>query len=1321
MSHPRRSIRWAFLLVTVALSGACGGGTGCGGCGSTTPLPAGGLPVDQTVEGGGQIRVTPSGMGKIQTLARDMVDDALGEGFCIPPTEIGDGDGTLGTGAFICQGNQNQCAPGCDTDITIDSITVGAAGTQTLRLRAQVDVIADVPTNYQVLGFGGSCTLQVTANNFIITADIALGIDGSSGEMTIGTPQVPRPNLSVSFANCGVASSLLNLFSGFFTSYIVDAIIAVVRPTLEQLVDELLPDPLGIVGMMDVGSLLSGFSSGSSGSLEARVLPGGYVHFTGNGGLSVGMITAFNADRDPATRSPELDSEVARCVPALPAPDFNAPPHSLLRTVRSSFALPAAPDFDGAPDPAGSDLAIGLSETTFDLLGHHLVTSGAACLGLGTAQVSQLSLATFAIVSPSLAELGSEDRKDPMLLVTRPTKAVDFTIGDGTEASPTLKMKLQDFEVDVYAFLYERYVRAFTMTLSLEVGLNLELEQQAGQPVTIKPVLLGISAQSVRVTVDNTELIREKKADLEAILPVVFNLVTPLLGDLPSIALPAFAGFSLQDLSIRKVTTTADSFLAVQGNLGALTLPAAQLAKLRNSALRKVAVAAPERSTGTARLTDVKVPALDEVRLAVAGRGGQLPSVTFEVDRVDALGRQLEWSWRLGDGLWRPYTSASPLVIADRAFAFQGDYTVGLMSRVAGDYRTVSREQRVAVRIDSVAPHLVTAQTRFEDGALSVTGYDAVARRELSIAFGRPGEDAPATAWTSGETAVLEAAKLAELSVGDEVVVFLRDPSGNVEQALVKPKESNFHGKASGEGCACDTGGGPSGGGLALLLATGLVLTRRRGGAGRLLRRVRAAAPQLRDAGGALATIFCISVAASLVPGCSCGGSASRACELVQDCAGYCTDGQVAFCIDGGCVCSDDIPPGKIGPYADLAVSEDGTAWVVAYAQTYGDLVAVQAKPGRVLAETWEWVDGVPEGPVVIEGARIRGGIEDEGDDVGMYPSVAITKAGQPVVSYFDRETASLRLAVRGADGKWTKHVVDAGTGTLAGAAGALVGMYTSLTLRSDDGRPGIAYLAHVKDENGTRAEVRYASAQVAEPAAAADWMIKVVDTAPVPVPTEDDPNIYPLPAGLGLFVDSARLTNQAPVVVYYDRTSGALKMSSFNPTQNRFDPPVLVDGGTNDDAGWSPTIAVDSAGKIHIAYVGAAQDDLEYIKVASPQGAPEIVDDGYRIDGETPDGLPRPVLHFVGDDASMVVTLNGTPVITYQDATSHELLVARRGAAGGWTRKTVAGDEDPFIGAYGFFATSAATSSKLYIASWVLDPSIDEQWVEIFERPLME
>lgn len=1337
----RPSISFLFALVAMVLAGACSGGSGCGGCGSTTPLPAGGLPADQTVEGGGQIRVTPAGMGKIQTLARTMVEEQLAEGFCIPPTEIGDADGTLGTGAFLCQGNQNQCTPGCDTDIHIDSVTIAAAGTQTLRLRAQVDAVAVVPANYQVIGIGGSCTVTVTANNVVVTADIGLGINGTTGELVIGQPQVPRPNLSVSFANCGLASALLNLFSSFFTSYIADAVVNTLRPTLEALIRDLLPDPLGISGTMDLNSLLGGLTSSPATGLEARVLPGGYVHFTtANGGLSLGAITAFNTDRNPATRSPDLDSEVARCVPALPPPDFTKAPHALPTVPgRNTFALPPAGAFDGGPDPAGVDLAIGLSETSLDLLGHHLVTSGAICLGLGTTQVTQLNLGTFGIVSPSLAALGSEKRNDPMLLATRPTQAVDFTVGEGTLESPRLTMKVKDLDIDVYAFLYERYVRAFTITLSIDIGLNLELEQTPGNPVTIKPVLVGVSSKNAKLDVSNTQFVREKKEDILAILPVVIDLATAALGDLPSISIPAFAGFSIENLTVGKVVTGQDSFLSITGNLGTQTNPALAAIAARAAAKAGLAqlasaapAASPQQARGEAKLAAVSVPPLDEVREAVEGKAGSaLPSVTFEVSATDELGRELEWSWRLDHGLWRPYASAPSsrsLVIRDRAFAFQGDYTISLRARAKGDFRTASEEREFQVRIDSVAPHLVTEETKWtSDGGLSVMGFDVVAKRQIAIAFGRPGEDEPATAWTDGDAAALDGEAVRSLAREGEVVVFLRDPTGNVQVELVSPS-SKFHGKAEA-GCNCDSSGGPSSGGVALLLATALLLlARRRDSRAPLTPGLLRRAARSREA-RTLGTFFLLSVATSMMPACDCGGAEGRACELVQDCAGFCTEaGKVPFCLDGACVCADDVPPGKIGPYADIGVSSGGVAWVVAYAQTHGDLVAIQAKPGRVKSEDWEWVDGVPDGPVVIENAKIRRGIEVDGDDVGMYPSVAVTAADLPVVSYFDRETASLRYTSRDAAGVWTHHVVDAGTGSLTGATGALVGMYTSITVRSDDGRPGIAYLAHVKDASGTRAEVRYASAQVPDPKVAADWQIKIVDQAPL-VMDPANPNLYPLPEGLGLFIDSGRMPNQAPVVVYYDRSNGALKMAVFNPTTGNFTP-SLIEGGTNNDAGWSPSVTVDSVGKVHIAYVSAARDDLAYTRVVT---APmvraeltEVADDGYREVGQTPGGLPKPELHFVGDDASLVVSLNGVPVITYQDATSHELLIARRTGNGTWTRTKVAGgaegaDGAGYQGAYGFFAASAATSSTLYLANWVLDPANDEQWVEVFERPVME
>jgi hypothetical protein len=281
--------------------------------------------------------------------------------------------------------------------------------------------------------------------------------------------------------------------------------------------------------------------------------------------------------------------------------------------------------------------------------------------------------------------------------------------------------------------------------------------------------------------------------------------------------------------------------------------------------------------------------------------------------------------------------------------------------------------------------------------------------------------------------------------------------------------------------------------------------------------------------------------------------------------------------------------------------------------------------------------------------------------------------------------------------------------------------MYTSLTLRSDDGRPGIAYLAHVKDDSGRHAEVRFASAQSTRPTTPGDWQIWVVDTAALPPEDPSSPGLYPLPEGLGLFIDAARMPNQAPVVAYYDRASGELRLATFNVPSGRFAAPRVLDGAGTVDAGWSPSVAVDRDGVVHVAYASPTRHALTYV-VDAANAAPQVIDDGYRVAGKTPDGLPAPEFHFVGDDASLVLPPDGgAPRVVYQDATTQELLLAEQRADGTWARTSVAGATDPWPGGYGFFAAGALGKTQLVMSSWVVnlhDPS-NSNWVEVFSRPL--
>jgi hypothetical protein len=798
----------------------------------------------------------------------------------------------------------------------------------------------------------------------------------------------------------------------------------------------------------------------------------------------------------------------------------------------------------------------------------------------------------------------------------------------------------------------------------------------------------------------------------------VFDLALPLLGNaLKPINVPSFAGFTLNDLRVQHVTTTQDDFLAIYASLGASTT---LLDQAKNEPLLDAAVKGLVRNTPvqdpvektTATLKSVETPAPEVIRAALAGtQGAKLPTVTLDVPAVDAKGRHLEYTWNLNGGVWRPFTQAQPLVISDRAFAWQGKYMIGVRSRVVGDYYTTDPVgTTVPVIIDSVGPKVLVDQVAYDATKVTVPAVDLVSDTDkLQWAFGRVGDKEPWILWTSNDTLDLETLK--DVAADGQFVVFVRDEAGNITTQVL---DAPFHGApGSGGGCACGASGSstPGAGTIGLFLVVGIAFVGRGRGA-------RMVAAMGRRGGRPLRRFFLwssITLVSSLVPGCSCGSKAqSQSCEMTSDCPA-CPAGQVSLCFDHTCNCLDDVPLGKTGPYSHMDKASDGSVWVSAYSQENGDLVVAHHLAGGRIADTeWEWVDGVPAGPVTVPGSMIRGGITDPGPDVGMYTGIAVDAANEPEVSYQDVDNGSLKFAAK-FGGAWQMHTVDAGTGKIdPTTGGSIVGYYTSISLRTDDGRPGIAYMAQVSDGNDVlRAELRYAQANVATPASAADWTIMVVDSLTLPPvdPTKPDP--YPLAEGLGLFLSSTRdPATQAPVLVYYDRLNGNLKMAALDPNSGVFGTPVVLDGSANgDDVGWYPSAIVDSSGTVHVAYQSATKDSLLYIN--TKDNVVETVDDGYRIVGTNNDGLPEPTFDMVGNNTSIQLAGTG-PVIAYQDSTTHELDVSVRKQSGQWQRTSVAGGDTNFMGAYGFFTSSVVAGAGLVISNWVVDLPNSDNWVEV-------
>jgi hypothetical protein len=1277
-------------LITL-LAGACSGGGGCGGCGME-PLPAGGLPGDQTIEGGAQLRISDTGFQTITDIIPAVLQDTLGQGVCIPE------------GGFsvinYCYQNDGSCTDGCQTDINIDFVNLDVPNDDTLRLDAQFDVHIDVPAEAD-LGFLGSpsCDIIATANNIRFNVDIGFDIDPATGELELNLQQISDVNININIdaSDCGViidavASLVSGIINGIGSILDVAFIRDLLTPVLEPIIQGLLPDPLGIEGIADVGALIGDVSPGTRARMETRIVPGGYVHLE-NDGLSLGIITGINADEDLDTRTADLDSEPALCVPPFAAPDFGAAPASLASNARGNFLLNPANLFRGDPETV-SDVLVGASETMLDQLGHHVISSGALCLSLGTELVEQLNLGTIAILVPSLAELGTEEGDDPLLLVTRPAKPIDFTIGDGTEASPSLTLHLSEFNIDFYAFIFERYTRGFTVTLDMNVGINLDFTTDGDGNPAVMPILVGLESENIGVTVLNEEFLAEDRADLEAVFPILLDLILPLVGDgLGAFSLPELAGFQLDNLGIQRVTTSEDDFLAISASLGAGSMMNA-LGQMYPSVavlVEDMQMTKGTPATAGARLVDVIAPTPVEMVAALKNQpGGKAPGVVLDLDTHDQMGRELEWTWNIEGGIWRPLIEGGQVTLRDGAFNIQGKYELQFRSRAVGDYHTWDREiTSIDVVIDSVGPRILTKSIERKNETLIVSAFDAVFEREVEIAFGPKDAESPTTEWSAeGRIAMEHALSLAE---DGELRIFSRDPLGNESSSDYRLSNA-FVASATG---GCSTGGTTGYAGLLLvLLFLGLRM------------RKQLPAPSM---------LGLVLVTALSAQACNCGSDPNAlSCDIDEDCIGLCEEGEIGQCLDGLCRCLSDVPYGPIGQYSSMDVAADGTVWVSAYNSEHGDLmVASTREMGRIPNETWQFIDGVPEGPVVLPPFSVRGGIKAEGEDVGQYTDLAIAPDGTVMISYFDASTGSLKFTANHG-GEWHNHVVDAGDLSDDDAnTSKLAGQYSSISIDSN-GVPAIAYFAHVGigTEEATT-EVRFAQATSSDPRSGGTWTVTAIDEALVPA-TEAEADVLTIPYGTGLFVELVRDNNDLPITAYYDRINGELKLARFDDTASEFTVESLDAQG---DVGWYPSVVVDLEGTVHVSYVDAINKDLLYINDADR--VTELVDDGYRLVGTTEDGLPIPEFHFVGDDSSIVLTPDSL-YVAYQDATTHELLVAYPTDTGAWGRSAIAGDEAPFVGAYGFYANATFDGTDVTMSSWVLDQANADNWVELFRRSVI-
>ena len=226
-------MNFVFTLFVLAM-GACGNFGGCGACGATQPLPGGKLPADQTLEGGAQIRVTQQGFQKLTSILPGFLNQQFAGGFCVPRGSTGSPNSTFGTGAEWCYTNSGGCAPGCDVDVGINTLSTSVTSNSTLRVNLSTHVSSTLRVRGQVVGIGASCTLTINSPNLGGSFDIALGIRPDNGELDVRLAQINQFNLNLTFGGCGLISDIANLAGNIIDSVVGQFVIGLlVRPRWE--------------------------------------------------------------------------------------------------------------------------------------------------------------------------------------------------------------------------------------------------------------------------------------------------------------------------------------------------------------------------------------------------------------------------------------------------------------------------------------------------------------------------------------------------------------------------------------------------------------------------------------------------------------------------------------------------------------------------------------------------------------------------------------------------------------------------------------------------------------------------------------------------------------------------------------------------------------------------------------------------------------------------------------------------------------------------------------------------------------------------------
>ena len=818
-----RVIRHLLLVVFFVLVAGCAGGgcsSGCS-CGGVTPL-AEGFDQSRRVENAASLRLTDSGLSFLEQNVGTLAG-LLGGGatpgvltFEIPPTSQ---DLVIATAA-ICPNGADPAAdpPECVAEIdfstaqlamsTVDPHNITITGPLPLRIQK-------LPVRVTWLGiFEENIDIVLNAlktcpgagqpfKDLALNVDLSLEIDSDPAHSRYGYTRlrvvdfsVPQQDIldGMDYCGGGLTPAILSALESFMIGFIYDSLIGNVTGQIEDALcqqanpalnpacpsgsfdvngvcrygndpaAECVSVPLGIDGHIELGALLGAF--GSPGKFDMLLAAGGHgvrddgsgLHWGDLDPIAGGATLGMYGGTEPAPPSGCVTPVSAELPGDIPIPD-----EILANTVPG---WPAAME--------GPHVGFAVSERFLNYSLAQMYNAGAFCLGitgeaLGDAVPLSSALLGPTLGAPSLTELGRQKQAAAIAILLQPSQPPTVEIGNGTDAAsdPLLHLIWPQVGFDFYVWSLDRYIRAFTATMDLDVPVNLTVTPEGLQPVVEG---LGLSG----TTVKNGVLVREDTATIASGLEgLLGDLVGSMLGDaLPPIDLAASLaslGLTLEippstpgqgSPGLRLLTKGGDDFLGVFATLGVAPGGTANLTSAN--------IATP-RSRTTALVTGFEI---DPAGLTFEGHERDNgPRATLLLgSNLDDGSRAVEWQYKLDRGPWHPFSPSRNLIVDDPWLRVPGRHVVRVRSRVVGQVASLDPEPvEVELLVDAQAPTILLREG--EEARMVVQVRDDISPASqvmVRVRLGRGDPEEPAwgpwSQWIAGD-------EIAPLAVDDVSVV----------------------------------------------------------------------------------------------------------------------------------------------------------------------------------------------------------------------------------------------------------------------------------------------------------------------------------------------------------------------------------------------------------------------------------------------------------------------------------------------------------------------------------------------------------------------